>query len=284
VNYVFDFSSVLRENDSIVSGLLLTIRISLLSIVLGLCVGIVCAAIQADERRSRPVTQIAIDTYVETIRNTPFLAQVFVIFFALPGLGLRLSASSSALIAMTINLGAYSTEIVRAGIESVHRSQREAGAALGLTPFKTLVYVVLPPALEKVYPALVSQFTLMMLATSLVSQISVQELTYVGQMIESRSFRSLRYIASSHSYTLVWPFCSEEVFGCWALLSLQGVVVMLSVARYPRVWLSDFSFLLQATQWTLVLSAITFYGGGILGFAVPCFERPAHTVCASHGA
>jgi polar amino acid transport system permease protein len=231
MNYTFDFSSIHREGESILGGLLMTLQISLLSIVLGLCVGIVCAAIQNNESRTHRLAQISIDIYVEAIRNTPFLAQLFVIFFALPGLGLRLSASTSALIAMTINLGAYSTEIVRAGIEAVHRSQREAGAALGLTPFKTFVHVVLPPALEKVYPALVSQFTLMMLASSLISQISVQELTYVGQMIESRSFRSFEVYTVITLLYIAMAFLFRASF--WGL----GLIIFARRRRDCLRWL-----------------------------------------------
>lgn len=218
MEYKFNIASVRNDIPSIVEGVLLTVQLSLASIVLGLLLGICCAAILTKPKNRWRAAQVVIDWYVEIIRNTPFLAQLFVIFFALPNLGLVLSALVSALIALTINTGAYSTEIVRAGIEAVHRSQREAGASLGLTPFKTLIHVVLPPALEKVYPALVSQFTLMMLATSLVSQIAVQELTYTALMIESRTFRSFEiYIVITLIY-IALAFMFRATFWTLALL------------------------------------------------------------------
>lgn len=102
---------------------------------------------------------------------------LFIIYFGLPSLGLQLDANGAALVAMTVNLGAYAAEIVRAGIGAVHPSQLEAAQALCMTRWQVMRHVVLLPALEKVYPALASQFTLMMLASSVVSAISAEELT-----------------------------------------------------------------------------------------------------------
>jgi len=102
-----------------------------------------------------------------------------------------------AVIAMTVNLGAYSTEIIRAGLQAVHRSQLEAAAALGMTRWQLIRHVALVPAFEKVYPALTSQFTLMMLTSSVVSTISVEELTAVASQVDSQTFRTFE------SYILV---------------------------------------------------------------------------------
>ena len=150
-----------------------------------------------------------------SIRNTPFLIQLFIIFFGLPATGLRIGATSAALIAMTINLGAYSTEIVRAGIESIHRSQIEAGDALGLTRLQVYRYVVLTPAIAKVWPSLCSQFVLMMLASSVTSAISTQDLAAAAALIESQTFRSFEvYIV----VTLVYLALALGLRGLLAVL------------------------------------------------------------------
>src|SRR3546814_7134747 len=107
-----------------------------------------------------------INTYIELIRNTPFLVQLFFFYFALPAAGVRWSAYTAALVAMVVNLGAYATEIVRAGIESIPKGQIEAGLALNLSRIDIFRFVILKPALRAIYPALTSQFILLMLASS----------------------------------------------------------------------------------------------------------------------
>ena len=143
----------------------------------------------------------AVDLYVELIRNTPFLIQLFIIYFGLPGIGLRVGAVTASLIGMVINLAAYSTEIIRAGIEAVPPAQIEAGEALGFTRIQIYRYVIILPAIQKVYPALCSQFVLMMLASSICSAISATELTAAASYVQSQSYRSFEvYIAVTVIY------------------------------------------------------------------------------------
>ena len=142
--------------------------------------------------------------YIEIIRNTPFLVQIFFIFFGLPALGLRLSPNAAALLAMVVNVGAYATEIIRAGIESIHKGQVEAGLALGLKPLQVFRYVVLKPALRTVYPALTSQFILLMLTSSVVSVISADDLTSKANLIQSLTFTSFEvYLVVTLIYLLL---------------------------------------------------------------------------------
>jgi polar amino acid transport system permease protein len=116
--------------------------------------------------------------------------QIFLVYFGLSSLGYQISAELSAALALTINIGAYSTEILRAGIESIAKSQIEAGECLGLSKLQVYWHVVLQPAVERVYPALSSQFVLLMLASSVTSQISAEELTAVANLVQSETFRS----------------------------------------------------------------------------------------------
>jgi polar amino acid transport system permease protein len=128
--------------------------------------------------------------YVELIRNTPFIVQLFFIFFGLPSLGLKLSSETASIIAMTLNLGAYAAEIVRAGIESTSRGQLEAARSLAMTERQVFLKVVLPPALGRVWPAMVSQIVIVMLGSAVCGQIAAQELSYYTNLIMSRNFRS----------------------------------------------------------------------------------------------
>ena len=122
-------------------------------------------------------------------RSTPLIVQLFLIFFGLPGIGIRLDVMTASVLALTINLTAYTAEIVRAGFDSIPKSQIEAGVSLGLTGPQIFRHVVLLPALKNVYPSLSSQFVLLMLATSIVSQISAADLFHAGSIIQSRTFR-----------------------------------------------------------------------------------------------
>lgn len=187
MNYQFDFSFLLQYGDVLLRGIWLTIELTAVSVVVGLAVGVVGAAAKTSSYR---VARWIAGAYVELIRNTPFLVQLFLLFFGLSSLGVKLSADQAALLAMVINLGAYSTEIVRAGINAVQRGQIEAAESLALSRLQIFRHVILVPALEKIYPALTSQFVIIMLGSAVVSQISAEELTWASNFIQSRTFRS----------------------------------------------------------------------------------------------
>lgn len=130
--------------------------------------------------------------------------QLFFVFFGLPALGFKLSAIEAGLLALVLNLGAYSTEIIRAGIQATPPGQLEAARTLGLSKLQTFVRVVLPPALERIYPALSSQCIIVMLGSAVVSQISVEELTFAANFIQSRNFRSFEvYLVTALMYLLL---------------------------------------------------------------------------------
>jgi polar amino acid transport system permease protein len=148
-----------------------------------------------------------VGSYVELVRNTPFIVQLFFVFFGLPALGVKLSPEAASVIAMVVNLGAYATEIVRAGIEATPRGQIEAALSLALTPAQTFLRVVLPPALRKVWPSLVSQIVIVMLGSAVCSQISTEELSYAANLIQSRNFRSFEaFIIATALYLALASF------------------------------------------------------------------------------
>ncbi|OOL18175.1 ABC transporter permease [Ochrobactrum sp. P6BS-III] len=187
--------------DKLLLGAWQTIELSVAAMVLGLVVSIVCAL--GKTSGSKPV-RFVIDAYVEIIRNTPFLVQIFFIFFGLPSAGLRLSPNSAALLALVVNFGAYGTEIIRAGIESIHKGQVEAGTALGLSRLQVFRYIIMKPALRTVYPSLTSQFIYLMLTSSVVSVISANELAAAGNDLQSATFASFEvYIVITVMYLIM---------------------------------------------------------------------------------
>lgn len=199
--YQFDFQPVLAQSDLLLKGALYTLELTVIGGFFGILIGIVGATCRA--WRLKPFAQ-AFGVYVELIRNTPFLIQLFFIFFGLPSIGVRIEAGQAAVLAMVINLGAYSTEIIRAGIQAIPRGQLEAAAALAMTRFETLRYVILRPALAKVWPALSSQLVIVMLGSAVCSQISTEELTFAANFIQSRNFRAFEtYLLTTLIYLLM---------------------------------------------------------------------------------
>ncbi|MBN9449518.1 MAG: amino acid ABC transporter permease [Bosea sp.] len=186
MKYGLQFRDVFAAWESILDGVWITLLLSGVAMVGGLAIGVLCAAARV---YGPGWLRRLVGAYVEIIRNTPLLVQLFLIFFGLPSLGLRLDGLTAAMIALVINLGAYTTEIVRAGLEAVPKAQIEAGHSLGLSGLQVFRYIVVFPALKAMFPALASQFVLMMLATSVVSQISVEDLFHAASIVQSRTFR-----------------------------------------------------------------------------------------------
>jgi polar amino acid transport system permease protein len=181
------FQPILRFVPDLWYGLQLTLFLSVTGIVLGGGLGLLFAIWRFMVPRwlSWPIT-----IYVEAIRNTPLLVQLYIIFLGLPSVGIRLSAIEASMLGMTLNLGAYSTEIFRAGFNSVKRQQIEAGEALSLTRLQILRHIVLIPAVSRVWPSLIGQFILMVLGTSVCSFISLEELSGIAYNIQSETFLS----------------------------------------------------------------------------------------------
>lgn len=190
--YQFDFLSTLDYTDVIVKGVATTAELIAIGGVLGVAVGIFGAwARTQGPGWLKPI----VSGYVEIIRNTPFLVQLMFVFFGLSSLGLRINEWQACLLTTVVNLGAYITEIVRAGIQETPRGQLEAANALGMGRWACFRRVVLRPALQKVWPALSSQIVIVMLGTSVVSQIAAQDLTFAANFIQSRNFRAFETYA-----------------------------------------------------------------------------------------
>ncbi|ESW85082.1 MULTISPECIES: amino acid ABC transporter permease [unclassified Mesorhizobium] len=187
MTYSLDFGWLAGATGAIARGAATTILLIAVTTLAGTLLSILGAA----GRRNGPLLlKRAIGVYVEVIRNTPFLVQLFFIFFGLPSIGVRLDPVLAAMLAMTLNMAAYTIEIVGAGLDAVPPGQTEAALALGLRPRQVFIKIVLPQALKVIYPALTSQIVIMMLESAVVSQIAVRELTYEADMLQARTFRA----------------------------------------------------------------------------------------------
>jgi polar amino acid transport system permease protein len=217
VNYKFDFGPVLDGFPNLMWGCLGTLGLALSGMTLAIMIGI--GGVVLRDSHVEPLRWLVM-TFVEIVRNTPFLVQIYFIFFALPLAGILLNPTITAIIALGINGGAYAIEIIRGGVQSITKGQVEAGLALGLRKSVIFRTIVLKPALRAVYPSLTSQFVLLTLTTSIASAVSAYELTYVAKRIESDSFRSfevygtvtLLYLAMSWLVMLVLNSLGSRYF------------------------------------------------------------------------
>ncbi|AHZ78436.1 MULTISPECIES: amino acid ABC transporter permease [Pseudomonas] len=217
--YQFDFSPVLAQGGLLLEGAMFTLELTLIGTLFGVAIGVLGAVVRA--WRLRPFDAL-FGLYVELIRNTPFIVQLFFIFFGLPSLGVRLTEWQAAVLAMVINLGAYSTEIIRAGIQAIPRGQLEAAAALAMSRFEAFRHVVLQPALAKVWPALSSQIVIVMLGSAVCSQIATEELSFAANFIQSRNFRAFETYLLTTALYLVMAILVRQLLAWIGRRALTG--------------------------------------------------------------
>jgi polar amino acid transport system permease protein len=175
---------LIRYLPVFLEGALVTVELALSAIVIVIVWGLVVAAARLSRRRGLAVLA---GGYIQLMRNTPLLVQIYFIYFGFAMAGFALSGFGSGLLALCLQNGAYVAEIYRGGLQSLSAKQIEGGRALGMTPWLTFRIVVLPQAVARVVPALGNQFVLILKDTSIVSAIAVGELTHVGKLLSERT-------------------------------------------------------------------------------------------------
>lgn len=197
---------------TLISGLVLTIKITSASLVLALIIGLIFGL----ARISQSIILRSIATvYIYLVRGTPLLIQILFIYFGLPAVfHFKLSAMTAGIIAVSINAGAYLVEIFRAGIESIDKGQMEAGRSLGFSYGKTMWLIILPQAVRRMIPAFVNQFIISLKDTSLLSVIGITELTMQGQSIYAMNFRAFEILTEVAAlyFTIIFVL---TIFSSW---------------------------------------------------------------------
>ncbi|WP_066898358.1 amino acid ABC transporter permease [Mycolicibacterium houstonense] len=172
----------------LLKGLAVSIGVSVVAVVAGGAFGIL---LYTGRTSKVSILRVVSSTYIEVIRNTPLLLQLYLVYFALPQAGINLDPVAAGILALSINNAAYMAEIYRAGFQSVPAGLREAGAALGLSPRDTFWRVLFPPAMRNVLPAITNQTILLFLASSITSVVSLPDLMHVMMGITSTTFRTI---------------------------------------------------------------------------------------------
>lgn len=212
MGYQLDPSIVIKHLPLFLKGIFLTCEISFLAILIGLLIGIGGAVSRGSSWWPLRFLGAA---YVEVFRNTPLLIQIFIIYFGLPSLGLKLSPYVSGLTALVLYVGAYNTEVIRSGLEAVPKGQTEAAKSLGLTAFQTFLYVILPQTFRIALPALGNNWVALVKNSSLVSVIGMVELTFVTYDLNALTFRSFELFGAATLFYLILIF---------VLINIQGFV------------------------------------------------------------
>lgn len=184
----FDFDLIVRSLPLLLMGAGITIQITAISVGIGLLIGMFIGIARLS---SNIIIKSIAAIYVDFIRGTPLLVQIFIIYFALPLIsGQRIDPFIAAITACGINSGAYVAEIFRAGIQSIDKGQMEAGRSLGMSWLQTMRFIILPQAFKRIIPPLGNEFIAMLKDSSLVSVIGFEELTRRGQLIIARTYGS----------------------------------------------------------------------------------------------
>lgn len=213
----FDLSVLLPYVPEFMRGLQATLLYSVMSVGLAIVIGLAAALARLSD--IAPLRWLA-RGYVDVVRGTPALVQIFFIYFGAPAIGIRLGAPTSAVIALGLNSGGYLAEIFRAGILGVDPGQVEAGRSLGMSRGQTLWRIVLPQAARLVVPSTAGEFTNLVKGTSLLSTISITELTRVAQQVVSVTFRPIEaYLAIAVAYFLINAVVAQG--GLWLERALR---------------------------------------------------------------
>ena len=195
-----DFTPVIERLPYLAAGAWLSLQIAFLAVMMGMAIGLVGASLRA---YGPAWLRRAVGVYVVFFTNTPQLIQIFFLFFALPEAGILLSPYQAVLIGMTLNAGAYLTEIMRAGFESVQRPELEAAETLGFSRLQSIRYVILPHIVRVLFPPLSNQYILMTLGTSMAAVFGVEELTGRAYNINSETFRSVEVFSVAALFYIV---------------------------------------------------------------------------------
>lgn len=200
-----NFDLITDSIPLLLAGAGITVEITALSVGFGLLIGSMVGV--ARLCTVKPLRYLA-NVYVDFIRGTPLLVQIFLVYFALPGLiGERVDPFLAAIAACSINSGAYVAEIFRAGIQSIDQGQMEAGRSLGMSWAQTMRYIIMPQAFKRIIPPLGNEFIAMLKDSSLVSVIGFEELTRRGQLIIARTYASLEIWLAVAIIYLIMTFC-----------------------------------------------------------------------------
>lgn len=219
------FETAVKYNDIFMAGAKITIIISFLSCFFGLFLGVILAFMKISGVK---ILQAVAAVYVEVIRGTPVLVQISLVFFGLPFLGIQFpnfeiwgvdfERLSAGVLALILNSGAYQCEIVRSGIQSIHKGQLEAAMSLGFSKWESMVRIIIPQAIRNILPVIGNEFVTLIKESSQVSVIGMADLMYMAATIQGISFQPFPPLVIVAVYYFVMTFF---VSSCLRVLEIR---------------------------------------------------------------
>lgn len=196
---MFDFLP--KYYTTYIDATVTTLKVSLIALLIGLLLGIVICLAKISTIK---VLNALATIYVEVIRNTPILVQIMIIYFALPEVGISFTPFMSAIIALSINSGAYVSEIFRSGILAIDKGQMEAGRSLGLSYFQTMKFIILPQALKNSLPALGNEFISLVKESSIVYFVGVADIMFAANTVKNATYETFGpYLIAAAIYFII---------------------------------------------------------------------------------
>ena len=196
---MFDFLP--KYYTTYIDATVTTLKVSLIALLIGLLLGIVICLAKISTIK---VLNVLATIYVEVIRNTPILVQIMIIYFALPEVGISFTPFMSAIIALSINSGAYVSEIFRSGILAIDKGQMEAGRSLGLSYFQTMKFIILPQALKNSLPALGNEFISLVKESSIVYFVGVADIMFAANTVKNATYETFGpYLIAAAIYCII---------------------------------------------------------------------------------
>ncbi|MGI5875435.1 MAG: amino acid ABC transporter permease [Dethiobacteria bacterium] len=205
-----DYSVIINNWPFLMMGLRETLRISSLAVTIGFFIGSLVALARLSRSR---LLKLASGAYIEFIRGTPLLVQLFILYYGLPQLGIDLDRRAAATIGLSVNSGAYVAEIVRAGIQSIDKGQMEAARSLGMSGTMAMIYVILPQAFRRVIPPLVNELIMLIKDSSLLSVIALTELMRAGEHIRTRTYKDFEIFTFIALIYFVITYTLSKILG-----------------------------------------------------------------------
>ena len=195
------FGVIFRNLPEFARGAAFTLFVCAVAMYVGFILGLFGAL--ARRSRIRPIRFIS-SLYVDLFRNTPLLVQAYLFYFGLPTFRINLGSLEAAILALSVNNGAYMTEILRGGMNAIHRNEVEAALALGMSTRQVLQHIVIPHIFKLVYPPMVNQFMLLVIGSSVLALIGLEELTFKARIVEAYTFRAFEvYLSTMVMYVVL---------------------------------------------------------------------------------
>lgn len=193
-----------------IEGLVWTLLIALLAVIFGVILG----SILCFMKKSKFILlKVIANIYIEIVRGTPVLLQVYIVYFGLTAFGIKLGAFTSAIIALSVNSAAYVAEIIRSGIEAVDSGQMEAARSLGMTSKMAMLNIILPQAIKNILPAIGNEFVAVIKESSMASVIGVAEIMYASKIVTGATYRSMEPLMIAAIFYFILTFTLGRLMG-----------------------------------------------------------------------